>query len=277
MDDEGLLEMDEGSDGGDDDEEEEEELLSSSYEGQSHDDEGFDLKNYDYPQLSVHLPAADGATISIDGVPNASSKELLAPVAQNAETASTAIALWFNDVTCDSNGIEIAHAFPSVYELGWTIARGGMRLDFVRELCDGFGPRLTYLELQQCCLMELPRALEKLVNLETLRVRCNYITWINYHLATAMPKLRVLNMCRNWRMPHFISAGDTLAEVREVLRIGCSFDRTFRAKILMFMAMLRKRLGFARDVAELLGKAVWVLRWDYEHEKTLWESKDVPL
>ena len=156
----------------------------------------------------------------------------------------------------------LATVFPNVITLSVDQHPHPMPTSIVREICVGFAAcnQLRNLYLDRCGLTELPASLALLSNLRILGVAGNNILWVHHRLATTLRHLRLLDTSHNNCLPRHLVAcwGDSTCQSK--LRSLCALDAAYRARILCFMAMLRQGLGMGRDVAELLGKALFQLR-----------------
>lgn len=144
-----------------------------------------------------------------------------------------------------------------------------MPLRFLRDLCLGFGGRLTSLYLVNCGLTELPREMCALENLEVLDIQNNNVFWVHHRLASSLGKLKDFSQHGNPRFPqqfgHMIEPMRTAWSRRNLAQL-CELDANHRATQLCFMGLLRKRHGLSRDMTALLGRVLWSLRDELEHE-----------
>lgn len=197
-----------------------------------------------------------------------------------SSSASNLLRMWLNNhdpiggmgitfliVKCDLDAIYLRAIFPAIHS--FTYCYSLVPLRFVRQFCETFPPHnLWQLCLSSCELRELPRELGKLAGLSLLNVSKNRIHWVHASLHSALSFLRDLDLTGNLDLPrnsqwHTTSRTTTATLFRSV----CELDAAFRTKILLFMGLVRKRLHNTRDVSTLLGKAMWELRFNHEHDE----------
>jgi hypothetical protein len=170
---------------------------------------------------------------------------------------AAAVIVIFAGAYCNNTGQELAQAFCCLTQFGWFQPSWSLPNVFLPQFCQAVGTRLTTLHLTGCGLRELPRQMAFLVNLRTLLVDDNDIVWIDYRLASALTQLDTLSVSGN---KHLMAVFETM-DVRAGMRHLCALDAANRASVACFMAVLRKRLRIGRDLVQLLGKALWTLRF----------------